>query len=74
MTSRDLRNIHTVGNSCRDALPWTNMALKLPRYFYLLMEKPLGSSDFQVQSPYSQVAQKPPENTYSCILKVTGQV
>ena len=39
MTPRDLRNIHTTGNSCRDALPCTNMALKLPQYFYLLMEK-----------------------------------
>ena len=38
MTPRDLRNIHTTGNSCRDALPCTNMALKLPQYFYLLME------------------------------------
>ena len=56
MTTRDLRNIHTTGNSCRDALPCANMALKLPRYFYLLMEKPLGRY-FQVQSPYYQVAQ-----------------
>ena len=37
MTCRDLRNIHTTGNNCRDALPCANMALKLPRYFYLLM-------------------------------------
>ena len=56
MTLRDLRNIHTTGNSCRDALPRANMALKLPQYFYLLMEKPLGSY-FQVPSPYYQVAQ-----------------
>ena len=50
MTPRDLRNIHTTGNSCRDALPCANMALKLPWYFYLLMEKPLGFF-FQVRSP-----------------------
>ena len=56
MTPRDLRNIHTTGNSCRDALPCANMALKLPRYFYLLMEKPLGHY-FQVWSPYYQAAQ-----------------
>ena len=56
MTPRDLRNIHTTGNSCRDALLCTNVALKLPRYFYLLMEKPLGCY-FQVWSPYYQVAQ-----------------
>ena len=29
MTPRDLRNIHTTGNSCRDALPCANVALKL---------------------------------------------
>ena len=56
MTSRDFRNIHTTGNSCWDALPCTNMALKLTRYFYLLMEKPLGLY-FQVRSPYYQAAQ-----------------
>ena len=33
MTPRDLRNIHNTGNSCRDTLPYMNMALKLPRYF-----------------------------------------
>ena len=42
MTPRDLRNIHVTGNSCRDAIPCVNMALKLPKYFYLLMEKSLG--------------------------------
>ena len=56
MTPRDLRNIHTTGNSCRDALPCANMALKLPQYFYLLMEKPLGCY-FQVWSTYYQGAQ-----------------
>ena len=56
MTPRNLRNIHTTRNSCRDALPCANMALKLPRYFYLLMEKPLGRY-FQVRSPYYQAAQ-----------------
>ena len=56
MTPRDLRNIHTTGNSCRDTLPCANMALKLSRYFYLLMEKLLGRY-FQVRSPYYQAAQ-----------------
>ena len=55
MTPRDLRNTHTTGNSCRDTLPCANMALKLPQYFYLLMEKPLGHY-FQVWSPYYQMA------------------
>ena len=49
MTPRDLRNIHTTGNSCRDAFPCANMALKLPQYFYLLMEKPVGHY-FRVRS------------------------
>ena len=56
MTPRDLRNVHTTGNSCRDALPCMNMALKLPRYFYLLMEKLLGCY-FQDGSPCYQVSQ-----------------
>ena len=56
MTPTDLRNILTTGNSCRDTLPCTNMALKLPQYFYLLMEKPLGCY-FHVWSPYYQAAQ-----------------
>ena len=34
-----------------------DMTLKLPRYFYLLMEKPLGRY-FEVWSPYYQVAQR----------------
>ena len=56
MTPRDFRNIYTTRNSCRDALPCANMALKVLQYFYLLMEKPLGHY-FQVWSPYYQVAQ-----------------
>ena len=56
MTPRDFRNICTTGNSCRDTLPFVRTALKLPRYFYLLMEKPLGCN-FQVWSLYYQAAQ-----------------
>ena len=56
MTPRDLRDIHTTGNNFRDALPCANMALKLPRYFYLLMEKPLGRK-YQVRSLYYKAAQ-----------------
>ena len=56
MTPRDLRNFHTTGNKCKEALPCSNMALKLPWHFYLLMEKPLRRY-FQVQSPYYQAAQ-----------------
>ena len=49
-------NIHTTQNSCRDTLPCTNIPLKLPQYFYLLMEKSLGHY-FQVWSSYCQLAQ-----------------
>ena len=66
MTPRDLRNIHTTGNSCRDALPCVNMALKLPQYFYLLMEKLLDCYSLLSGS----IVQ--PENTYSCIHKLTS--
>ena len=47
---------HTTVNSSRDALPCTNMALKLLQYFYLLMENPLGCC-FQAWSPYYQAKQ-----------------
>ena len=53
MTPRDLGNTHNTRNNCRDALPCMNMALKLPQYFTLLMEKPVDCY-FQVQSPYYQ--------------------
>ena len=56
MTKRDLRNTHPTGSSCRHAPPCANMALKLPWYFYLLIEKSLGCY-FQVWSPYYQAAQ-----------------
>ena len=52
----DLRNIHNTGNSCRETLPYASMALKLPQYFHLLMEKPLGRY-FKVRFPYYQAAQ-----------------
>ena len=71
MTSRDLRNIHTTGNSCWDALPCANMALKLPRYFYVLMEKPFGRC-FQVRSPNYQAEQcnqKTPIPEYKSFIK-----
>ena len=56
MIPRDLRNIHTTKNSCRDALPCANMALKLARFFHLMLEKPLGCH-LQVRSPDNQAAQ-----------------
>ena len=64
MTPMDLRNIHTTGNSYREALPCANMALKLPRYFYLLMEKPLGCYLFwcKLSSPF--VVADPQERSF----------
>ena len=52
MTPRDLRNIHTTGNRCRDALPCVNMALKLPLYFYLLMKTQMLVVHFSCTSCY----------------------
>ena len=70
MTRRDLRNVHTTGNRCRDALPCANMALKVPRYFYLLMEKRLGRY-FQVRSPTIWWHSATRKHLFP-ILKVTG--
>ena len=56
MTPRHLRNNHTMRNRCRNALSCVNIALKLPWYFYLLMEKPLVYY-FHVWPPYYQAAQ-----------------
>ena len=74
MTPRDLRNIHTTGNSCRDACPCANMALKLTTLVFLSADGEaswllLPSSVCLLSGDTMQ-----PENTYSLILKVTGQV
>ena len=71
MTPRDLRNIHTTGNNSRDTLPCTNIALNLPLYFHLLMEKPLGDF-FEVQSPYYQTVQC--NQKTPIVLKVVGHL
>ena len=55
MTPRDLRSTYITINSYRDTF-MCNMGLKLPKYFYLLMEKPLDNY-FQVQSPYYEAAE-----------------
>ena len=72
MTPRDLRNIHTTGNSCRDALPCRTRHKITPVFLpadgeasWSLLPSSLSLlSDGTVQ----------PENTYSRILKMTGQV
>ena len=73
MAPRDLRNIRTTGNSCRDALPCENMALKLPRCFLPADGEPLW---WLLPSSVSLLSggTVQPENIYSLILKVTGEV
>ena len=72
MTPRDLRNIHNTRNSCRDTLQCANMALKLPRYIYLLMDAPWSLLTSLISLLSGGTVQL--ENTYSCILKVRIQV
>ena len=55
MTPRNLGNVHTTRNSCRNT-SMRDMVLSLRRYFYLLMEKSV-SCYTQVWSPYYQVTQ-----------------
>ena len=73
MTPRDLRNTHTTGNSCRDALPCANMTTKTTPVFL-----PTGRAACWLLLPSSvsllSGSTKQPGNTYSRILKVTGQV
>ena len=73
MTPMDLRNMYTTRNSCRGTLPWATWHTKTMPVFLpadgetsLFLHPRLVSfvSDGTVQ----------PENTYSCILNVTGQV
>ena len=54
--NQGIRSIHTTRNSCRKACTCTNMTLKLPQYFCLLMEKSLNRY-FQDWSPYFQAVQ-----------------
>ena len=76
LTFKGLRNIpsySTPENTCRAYTHFHhhvhNMAPKLPQYFYLLMEKPIGCS-FHVHSPYYQATQCS-QKTYTCILNET---
>ena len=72
MTPRDLRNIHTARNSCRDALPSScvNMDLKLPSILPADGEASSWSllpSLLSLLSGSTRTVQ--PENTYSHILQ-----
>ena len=72
MTPRDLRNIHSTDNSCRDTHPCQYGTKTIPVFlpadgvvsWLLLSSSVLSLPGGRVQ----------PENTYSCILKATGQV
>ena len=72
MTPRDLRNIHTTGSSCKDALPCANMAKTTPIFLPADGEASWSLLPSSVSLLSGGTVQ--PENTYSCILKVTGQV
>ena len=72
MTPRELRNIHTTGNSSRDALPHASMVLKLPVFLPADGETSWSLLPSLVSLLSGSTVQ--PENTYSRILKVTGQV
>ena len=63
--------MHTTRNSCRDTVP-CNMALKLSQYFYLLREASWSLLPSLVSLVAGSTVQ--PENTYSCILKVSGHI
>ena len=66
MTPRDLRNIHTTRKSCWEAPKTTPIFLPADREASRLL---LPSSISLLSGGIVQ-----PENTYSCILKVAGQV
>ena len=72
MTPWDLRNIHT-GNSCRDAL---HVQTLCPKTIPGFLPADGEASSLLLPSLISLLSSGTvqPENTYSCILKVTGQV
>ena len=72
MTPRDLENIHTTGNSCRDTFPCATWHWSIPVFL------PADGEAFWSLYPSSvsllSGGTMQPENTYSCIIKVTDQV
>ena len=71
MTPRDFRHVHTTGNSCRDALPCMNMSTKTTLVFLPAGET--SSSLLPISISLLSGGTVLPDNTYSSILKVTGQ-
>ena len=72
MTPRDLRNNHTTGNSCRDTLQCATWHKNYLSIFTCWWRSLLVATPSLVSLLSDGTVQ--PENTYSCILKVTGQV
>ena len=73
MTPRDLKNIHTIGNSCRGTLSCVQHGTETIPIFLSADGEALWSVlPCLVSLLYGGKVQ--PENTYSFILKVTGQV
>ena len=72
MTPKDLKNIHTTGNSCRGTLPWESWHYNCSSIFTCGWRSLLvATSKFGLITVRQHSAS---ENTYSYILKVTGQV
>ena len=73
MTPKDLRNIHTTGNSCRGRTSMREHGTKTTPVF-LPADGEASSSLLPSLVSLLSGGRVQPENTYSCILKVTGQV
>ena len=73
MTPRDLWNIHTSVKKQQGLMSMHDMVLKLPWYFYLLMEKPLLGCYYQVQCLYYQLVQCNQTTPIPVIVKVRSK-
>ena len=76
MTPWDLRNIHTTGNCYRDTLPCTSMHRHGTKTTMVFLSADREASWLLLSRAVSLLSGSTvqPENTYSCILYVTGQV
>ena len=72
MIPRDLRNIHTTGNSCRNALP-CEYGTKTTLVF-LPADGEASWSLLPSSVSLLSCGTVQPEHNYSCIFKMTGQV
>ena len=72
MTPRDLGNIHSTRNSCRDTLSCAQRGTKTIPVF-LPADGEASWSLFPSSVTLLSGSTVQPENSYSCILKVTGQ-